>query len=144
MRGIFVFILCAFLLFACQQKPSSVVKKENAPRVRKETSIKFEEEMHNFGKLSAGEIVLFTFVFVNTGNNNFEIKKIDCDCGCVNAHFEKKPVKPGETGTIEIEFDTSGLFGKQFKTIEIHGNSTDLKHLAIFAEVNNEMLDIKY
>jgi hypothetical protein len=53
-------------------------------------------------------------------------------------------VKPGEKGWIAIEFDTSGLTGREYKTIEIRGNSNELKHLAIFATVKNEIIEIEY
>ena len=100
--------------------------------------------MHNFGSLTAGEIVVYTFKFTNTGNANYLIDKTYSDCGCVKTSYTKEGIKPGKTGIIELEFDSSGMVGKEFKTIEIHGNSKELKHLAIFAEVKNEILKIKY
>ncbi|WP_346864172.1 DUF1573 domain-containing protein [uncultured Draconibacterium sp.] len=130
------------LLFACGQKAGK--ETGNTDFTSEKTSIKFNEKMHDFGQLKAGEIVLYTFEFTNTGNADYRIENIRTDCGCVSTNFSKTPVKPGETGVIEVEFDTSGLVGKEYKSIEIDGNSTELKHLAIFAEVKNEILDIKY
>ena len=108
------------------------------------SAIEFNEEKHDFGTVQSGEIVVFTFVFTNTEHNNLTIEKVETDCGCLNAKFSNEAVEPGKTGIVEIEFDSSGLFGKQFKTIEIHANSKESKHLAIFAEVQNEQLEIKY
>ncbi len=108
------------------------------------TSVQFEKNTHNFGALKAGEIVVYTFEFSNTGNHDFKIDNIECDCGCVQTNFVKEAIKPGNTGWIEVEFDSSGLAGREYKTIEVHGNSNELKHLAIFAEVENELLDFKY
>lgn len=138
----FVITFSFLLLFSCGQK----AKKDtsNTDFTSEKTRIEFNEKMHDFGQLIAGEIVLYTFEFTNTGNADFRIENIHTDCGCVSTNFFKTPVKPGETGVIEVEFDTSGLVGKEFKSIEINGNSTELKHLAIFAEVKNEILDIKY
>jgi hypothetical protein len=43
----------------------------------------------------------------------------------------------------EVEFNSSGLFGKQLKTIEIQSNSKEPKHLIIFAGVENELIEIE-
>ena len=66
------------------------------------------------------------------------------DCACINASFKQEAIKPGKQGRIEVEFNSAGTAGREYKTIEIYGNSKELKHLAIFAEVNNEIIDIKY
>lgn len=119
-------------------------QQDKQPKVATEkTSVKFAENTHNFGALTAGEIVLFTFEFTNTGKHNYQIQSIESDCGCVSIHYIQDAVKPGQKGWIEVDLDTSGLVGREYKTIEIHGNSNELKHLAIFAEVKNELLEIK-
>ena len=128
-----------------EKKESS--EKKNPPPEHKSigiTEFVFNEEMHNFGSLQAGEIVVCTFVVINTGNKMLTIKDVVTDCGCVNVRFPKEPILKGNTGLIEVEFDTSGLFGRQFKTIEVHANTKKPKQLAIFAEVQNEQLEIKY
>lgn len=143
----FVIVFWIIVLFGCKSHNQETRERNNI-LPEKETirlsEIEFNEEMHNFGTLQSGEIVVFSFVFINTEPNNLTIDKVETDCGCVKAIFSKEPVMPGKTGIVEIEFDSSGLFGKQFKTIEIYTNSKDSKHLAIFAEVQNEQLQIKY
>lgn len=139
----FVFLFLTIGIFACGQKSTSENNSNKTDLPAEKTTIEFKEKMHNFGHLLAGEIVVYTFEFSNTGTANYQINNIHSDCGCVQTNYGKTPVKPGQNGTIEIEFDTSGLVGKEFKTIEINGNSKELKHLAIFAEVKNEILEIK-
>jgi hypothetical protein len=106
------------------------------------TTITFDEEMHNFGQLQAGEMVVYTFVFTNTGKNDLQIDTTETDCGCVQVNVPEPTVKPGQKGRIEVEFDSSGLFGRQLKTIEIHANCKEPKQLVIFAEVKNEQIEI--
>jgi hypothetical protein len=108
------------------------------------TEFEINEEMHNFGSLQSGEIVIYTFVLTNTGDKNLIISDVVTDCGCVHAEFPDNPIAPGQTGLIEVEFDSSGLIGRQFKAIEIHANTKKTKQIAIFAEVQNEQLEIKY
>ena len=135
-------VIFLFVLFACASNPAQK-QNNNSPSTSK-TTIEFTEEKHNFGSLEAGEIVVYVFEFTNTGTADYLIESVDCSCGCVQSHYSKEPVKPGETGQIEVEFDSAGLAGREYKTIEVHGNSNELKHLAIFAEVKNELLELKY
>ena len=138
-----LFILSVFALISCGYKNA---KKTNTTRVETKglTEFEFSKEMHNFGTLQSGEIVVYTFEFKNSGKNNLLIKDVLTDCSCVRAEFPKEHVLPGETGIVEIEFDSSGLWGKQFKTIEINANTKKPKQLAIFAEVQNEEIEINY
>lgn len=108
------------------------------------TTVSFDQDVYDFGTLKAGEIVVCTFTFTNTGKADYLIGNIETECGCLSVQFPQKAIKPGETGNIEIEFDSSGMVGREYKTIEINGNSKELKHLAIFAKVENELLEIKY
>ena len=135
------FLLLLILLFACNSQPK---KTETIAVPAEKTSIAFKEKMHNFGSLTAGEIVVYTFEFTNTGEHNFVIESVESDCGCIHVNYKKQAVKPGDKGLIEIEFNTAGMVGKEFKSIEVLGNSKELKHLAIFAEVDNELIDLKY
>jgi len=141
--GLFIFIL---ILVSCTSPKENREKSEIkiSQKITGITEIQFEEEFHDFESLVSGEVVVSTFVFTNTGEHNLVISKVESDCGCVTTNFPKEPVKPGETGIIEVEFDSSGMFGKQFKSIEILANTKDLKHLVIFASVKNEDLEIKY
>jgi hypothetical protein len=143
-KGFLIFLILA--LISCMPKKKEAEKNNSTEfeKITGTTEITFNEDIHDFGVLTSGEIVVSTFVFTNTGTHKLIINKVESDCGCVKADFHKEPVKPGETGTIEVEFDSSGMFGKQYKSIEIHANFKEPKHLAIFAAVKNEILEIKY
>ena len=137
-----VLVVSFALIISCQHNTGN---KNNAEKKANPatTQFEFQEEMHNFGELEAGEIVIFTFVFTNTGGNNLVIENIETDCGCIRASIPEEPVKPGENGLIEVEFDSSGLWGRQLKSITVQANTEKTKQLVIFAEVNNEQLNIK-
>ena len=142
-----VFILIVFVLFSCGNKTinkDTVSETINQQATNGLAEFEFTEEMHNFGTLQSGEIAVYTFEFKNSGDNNLLIKDVETDCGCIKADFSKKQILPGKTGIIEVEFDSAGLWGKQFKSIEIHANTKKTKQLAIFAEVQNEKIEIKY
>jgi len=125
--------------------------KQQAPTVQPVTNIaelqpdalQFDTEMHDFGHLQAGEKLSFGFVFKNTGDGPILIKNVETDCGCIVAKIQQKQVNQGESGVVEVTFDSAGLFGRQLKTVEILWNSKELKHLVIFAEVENNQLEIR-
>lgn len=130
------------LLGACQ--PGKQNKNNKTENIKPATTqFEFQKEMHNFGELEAGEIVIYTFVFTNTGRHDLIIENVETDCECVGANIPKDPVKPGEKGLVEIEFDSAGLWGRQLKSITIQANTEKPKQLVIFADVNNEQLNIK-
>ena len=96
--------------------------------------IEFPEKAHDFGDFTSGEIVTHTFRFKNTGNKSLLIKRVETSCGCLTATHDPKPIPPGEEGSIEVEFDTKGLVGKQYKIITIFANipgkATEVRVLA--------------
>ncbi len=87
-----------------------------------ETTIQFKQTSFNFGEIAEGEIVSHTFYFKNTGTQNLVIKNIESGCGCTTVDYDKLPVKPGKEGKIEIAFNSSGRYGKQYKEIRIFAN----------------------
>jgi len=86
-------------------------------------TISFTEDFHDFGKLSAGEIVSYAFKFKNTGKSVLVISNVATSCGCTVTSFPKQPVKPGEESTIDVKFDTKGKRGLQTKSITVIANT---------------------
>jgi len=135
-----VLLFCLVFFIACNPAKQEKQEQKQNGRSAPITSLLFKNEMHNFSPLEAREIVLHSFIFTNTGESDLWINNIDTGCGCMSATYPEKPIKPGEKGTITVEFNTSGLHGKQMKTITVEANVPKPKHLTIFAEVKNEQL----
>jgi len=83
----------------------------------------FKETEFNFGSLVQGEKVSHIFVFTNTGGSNLIIKEVKASCGCTTPKWTREPVKPGEKGSIEVIFDSSGREGEQSKTVKVEANT---------------------
>ncbi len=141
MRNYLLFFLILVVLSCGQQKPvgEQPVKSET---LLPADALQFETESHDFGILKAGEKTSFSFVFTNSGDQSIQIKKAEPDCGCLSVRFDNQLVKPGEKSMIEVIFDSAGEFGRQLKNIEIEWNSKEMKHLIIFADVENDQLII--
>lgn len=141
-------IALIFLIFAtlsCAEK-KPIDKKESIKEINKTglPEIVFDTEMHDFGRIKSGEILAFSYVVTNRGKSDLIIDKSEADCSCIQVTIPQENIPPGKKGIIEVVFNSGGMIGKQLKTVEIQSNSKEPKHLIIFAEVENEQIEIKY
>jgi hypothetical protein len=99
-------------------------------------NIVFREYEHDFGKITEGEKVAHIFSFVNNGVGDLVISSASASCGCTVPKYDRKPISPGEGGTLEVVFDSSGRNGVQTKTISVRSNSpAEVVILKISAEI---------
>jgi hypothetical protein len=141
MKQIFTYIsvVADTVLFASCGR-SSTGEGKNMPSDTTGTAvITFKALEHNFGAVKAGEKVGCIFPFTNTGDADLVLTSATASCGCTVPKYNKKPVAPGETGTVEVVFDTSGRDGIQTKTVVVQSNAeNNLVILRIIAEVKKE------
>jgi len=127
-RRIFILELCIVLfisfglLSSCETeaKKSTVKSISNPDGIAK---IKFDTTYYDFGTLSQGEKVVYTFKFKNTGNADLIIQDAYSTCGCTIPNYSKEPIAPGDEGKIEVLFDSSGKRGIQYKTVTLKLNT---------------------
>jgi len=77
-------------------------------------SIKFDETTHDFGKLKRGDPAEHTFKFTNTTSNPVSLTYVKASCGCTTPSWTREAVNPGETGTIDVKYNSyrTGRFTK--------------------------------
>jgi len=83
----------------------------------------FEKDVHDFGKIIQGEKVSYKFKFTNTGASDLLITDAKGSCGCTVPEYPRNPVKPGESGEIDVVFDSTGKTGQQNKKVTITANT---------------------
>jgi len=130
-------ILLSLILWSCGSD-SEKNKKNTTNQASEEdkAEIIFDEYEHNFGRVSEGEKVAYIFSFENKGPGKLVISNASTSCGCTVPKYDTKPIPPGEGGSLEVVFDTSGRDGLQTKTISVRSNSkTPVVVLKITAEV---------
>lgn len=86
-------------------------------------TVAFAKTAHEFGKISEGDVVEHTFTFTNTGSTPLIIQDAKASCGCTIPKKPEQPVAPGETGEIQVRFDSQGKPGMQNKTITVTANT---------------------
>ena len=144
LKGLFYIFLGIILACSCDSKS----KKQDGQEVNNPTSvndsnaiakIEFPQKSFNFGDLQEGEIVTHTFRFKNTGTKSLVILNVEASCGCTTPKYDKKPIPPGGEGKIEVEFNSSGRYGKQYKVINIFANVPEkVIELKIIANIKNK------
>ncbi|MFN3555856.1 MAG: DUF1573 domain-containing protein [Bacteroidales bacterium] len=98
--------------------------------------ISFEKEVHDFGKIIAGERVAYGFRFTNEGNSPLVITGIRSGCGCTVGDYPKDPLMPGEGGRINVVFNSAGRKGFQSESVRVLANTQEsVITLRITAEV---------
>jgi hypothetical protein len=85
-------------------------------------SMYFTEEKHDFGKITQGEKVSYSFVFKNTGGSDLVISSAQGSCGCTVPSYPHTPVKPGESSKIDVVFNSEGKSGLVQKTVTLITN----------------------
>ena len=104
-KSLFISITLLFSFFAYSQ--------EN------QADIKFEETIIDYGEVEFESDGKRIFKFKNVGNAPLVFQRISSSCGCTIPKKPEKPIEPGETGEIEVEYDTKrvGLFMKAISVI---------------------------
>lgn len=87
------------------------------------TSIKFEKEEHDFGKVKQDTENKYKFKFKNTGSNPLIIENAFGSCGCTVPTYPKEPIPPGSTGEIEVVYSPGKQKGMQQKTVTVIANT---------------------
>ena len=96
----------------------------------------FDSDMHDFGRLSAGENISYSFHFRNTGNADLIISNTSATCGCTVADYPKGRIAPGGEGYVTVTFKSAGKAGQQYQEVTIVSNAQPAtSRLKILAQV---------
>ncbi len=127
-----IYILAAVILFfssSCKEQSTEVstndVMNSKSAEGTSNSSlpdIKFEEETHDFGRITQGEKVTTAFKFKNTGGANLIISSATGSCGCTIPDYPKKPILPGEEATVNVVFASEGKSGVVEKSVTLVTN----------------------
>lgn len=146
MRKILYLCLVTLLAVGCQGKKADadvdLIRNPRSASGYDETEkmpvITFDSDMHDFGRLSAGESISYSFHFRNTGNADLIISGASATCGCTVADYPKGRVAPGGEGYVTVTFKSAGKSGQQFQEVTIVTNAQPSRvRLKIMAQVSH-------
>jgi plastocyanin len=130
MKKLLFTLIAASMLMACNS-PQSGDKTANNTTANAANApvMKFEKEMHDFGKIKSGDKVTYEFKFTNTGKSPLIITDAVATCGCTKPEWPHTPIKPGDAGAIKVTFNSAGKMGLQDKMITITGNTIPAQNM---------------
>ncbi len=88
----------------------------------KMAKIDFKETTIDYGTIEKGADGVRTFKFTNTGNAPLIISKVNSSCGCTIPQWPKKPIMSGQSGEIQVKYDTKRVNPIR-KTITVLSNA---------------------
>lgn len=130
-------------LFACfaglslaaaefQSQPTGVpAGAGSAADNRPAPKIQFSSVAYDFGKVKQGEVIKHDFIFTNVGASTLEITDVKPGCGCTTAGSWDKKVEPGKTGSIPLQFNSSGFGGSVSKSAIVTCNDPSQATLSL-------------
>lgn len=112
--------------------PEYMVRAEKMPK----TTIKWDKDSHDFGKITEGEKVSHRFTFKNTGSNPLLMTMVKPSCGCTASNWSKEEIAPGGEGFVDLEFNSAGKSGVQRKNVTVYLNAEPImQYLTFMGEV---------
>ena len=143
--GLLLLSTVIVLAIACNHQPTSTKKEAAATdSVQKKIpgKIEFFTEIHNFGTVKDGEVVVFSFQFRNTGGMPIYITNAETACGCISVKYSKEEIASLSVSTVDVVFNSAGEWGNLIKTVEIKTSNGETKTLKIGAFVENKNFNI--
>ncbi|HIW97272.1 MAG TPA: DUF1573 domain-containing protein [Candidatus Tidjanibacter gallistercoris] len=115
---------------AGQQSPVHIAaqtRQEQAPELT------FDRQEHDFGTLHfRGEARTAAFTFTNTGSAPLVITRTEQSCTCLSVSYPRKPVMPGESGTLEITYTPKNETGPFNNNVKIYSNTGSGRPAVVF------------
>ena len=81
------------------------------------------DSVYNFGKVTDGEKVVYSYRFKNNGTKPLVISQASASCGCTVPEKPEEPIKPGETGFLKVVFNSRGRVGPVHKEVTVISNA---------------------
>ena len=100
---------------------------------KKDDKVKFNTDIHDFGKIKQGTPVTYFFEIKNNSDKPIVVENASASCGCTVPEKPEKPINPGDVGKLKVQYNaaTVGPFKKdifiklagieQPKTVQIVG-----------------------
>lgn len=111
--AIFAFVVFGVYFAAAQQSKGPIMT--------------FKETTIDYGTIEKGSERVRKFNFTNTGDEALVIKSAAGSCGCTVPNYPKEPIMPGESATIDVNYDTNRE-GQFTKTVSLTTNEAEPSH----------------
>jgi len=108
------------IIESTEDEPAKKKADPNAP------VFEFERKIVDYGAIEKGSKGIYDFKFKNIGKSPLIISNVKGSCGCTVPSAPKEPIMPGQSGIIQVKYDTNRV-GPISKTITITSNASESK-----------------
>tara|TARA_B100000780_G_C20815465_1_gene323964 strand:+ start:67 stop:522 length:456 start_codon:yes stop_codon:yes gene_type:complete len=132
MKNSILIVALSLAFLACKDTASSKIdttKQKVRTEVRldqvdtpSDAKMEFEATEWDFGEITQGESTEYAFKFTNTGSEPLIITNAKGSCGCTVPVWPREPVAPGESGVVDVKFNSKGKKGRQNKKVTLTTN----------------------
>lgn len=127
MKKYFLISLLSLAFISCDSRHRDKIADDTTAQrekaLKEPTTVQILDSAYNFGKVTDGEKVEYSYRFKNTGSKPLVITDAHASCGCTVPQKPEKPILPGEIGFIKVVFDSKGRVGNAYKTITVASNA---------------------
>ncbi len=117
-RTIMTIAICLVSALALQAQKSGKKEVNSGPK------ISFDKKVHDYGNIPKGGDGTCSFEVTNTGSEPLVINNCRGSCGCTVPNCPKKPIAPGESAHIKVEYDTKRV-GQINKSVSVKSNAVN-------------------
>lgn len=110
-------ILILFVFFTFQIQAQQKITKRTTGVV-----LKFNKTTFQYGNIYYGSDGTHAFKFVNAGKEPLLLSRPRSSCGCTVPTWPKAPILPGDSGTINVAYNTR-ILGEFNKTVTVYSNA---------------------
>ena len=127
MNKLIVSLCICCLIFSCNirntKNNQDVMAGNTTAQFTDTTTVQLIDSAYNFGNVTDGDKVEYSYRFRNTGNKPLIIASAVASCGCTVPEKPEEPIKPGEVGFLKVVFNSKGRVGEVHKTITVTSNA---------------------
>ena len=127
MKKNILFLLVTVTILSCDIRRKDKIADDTAAQkalaLKETTTVQIIDSAYNYGKVTEGEKVEYSYRFKNTGSKPLIIVDASSTCGCTIPQRPEKPILSGEIGFIKVVFDSRGKVGNTHKLITVVSNA---------------------
>jgi len=98
-------------------------------------------QVMDMGIVIQDSVVHSVIQFRNSGELPLKIKRVQTSCGCTAAELGKMEYQPGESGEIEVQFNTKGFSGvvRKYVTIYLEDGTPSSSRIVLQADIKTNI-----
>lgn len=90
--------------------------------------ISFDKMAYDFGTIRESYgLLTCTFTYTNTGDSPLVLNSVSAPCDCTKPSFSPKPLAPGKSAEITVNFTPKDMSGEFMRSITVWTNVKDTK-----------------